>query len=264
MSARRSLAEGRDISLVERLRTIANQDRPVARRQSACQNRLLSLMSAEDFALLADVLEPVDLPLHARLATADQPIPYVYFLEEGVASFIAETPRGLRVEAGMIGREGFTVPALALDTDRIPHGIRMQVAGYGHRVPHARFRDAFGRSPSLLKLTLRFAQVMLVQTSYTALSNAVHEVEQRLARWLLMTHDRSCSDDLALTHNCMSIMLGVRRPSITAAMHLLEGEKLIQADRGCVTIRNRAALEALAGDSYGKPEAEYRRLIGPF
>ena len=236
----------------------------MSHQQWTSQNRLLSLMSADDFALLIGHLEPVDLPLHTRLAVADQPIPYVYFLEEGVASFIAETPHGLRIEAGMIGREGFSVPAMALDTDRIPHSSQMQVPGHGQRIRYATFAEAFGQSNSLLKLLLHFAQVMLVQTSYTALSNAVYQVDQRLARWLLMTHDRSYSDDLPITHDYMSIMLGVRRPSVTQALHILEGDKLVQSERGCVTIRDRAGLERLAGDAYGKPEAEYRRLIGPF
>ena len=236
----------------------------MSRQQSTSQNRLLALMSAEDFALLSEHLEPVDLPLHTRLAVADQPIPFVYFLEKGVASFIAETPHGLRIEAGMIGREGFTVPAMALDTDRIPHSSQMQVPGHGQRVRYATFAAAFGESNSLLKLLLRFAQVMLVQTSYTALSNAVYQVDQRLARWLLMMHDRSYSDDLPITHDYMSIMLGVRRPSVTQALHSLEGLKLVQSERGCVTVRDRAGLERLAGEAYGKPEAEYRRLIGPF
>ena len=236
----------------------------MSRQQSTFQNRLLSLMSAGDFALLVDHLEPVDLPLHTRLAIADQPIPYVYFLERGVASFIAETPHGLRIEAGMIGREGFTVPAMALDTNRIPHSSQMQMQGHGQRIGHADFADAFGCSTSLLKLMLRFAQVMLVQTSYTALSNAVHQIDQRLARWLLMMHDRSFSDDLTITHEYMSIMLGVRRPSVTQALHILEGSKLIVSERGCITIRDRTGLEQLAGEAYGKPEDEYRRLIGQF
>ncbi len=236
----------------------------MTRQRTIFQNRLLALMSADDRALLLDHLEPVELPLHTRLAEADKPIPYVYFLEDGIASFIAETPRGLRIEAGMIGREGFSVPAMALDTDRIPHSSQMQVPGHGHRMSYAAFGEAFGRSTSLLKLMLRFAQVMLVQTSYTALSNAVYEIEQRLARWLLMTHDRSDSDDLLITHDYVSIMLGVRRPSVTQALHVLEGHKLIQSERGCVTIRNRVALEEMAGEAYGKPEAEYRRLIGHF
>ena len=241
-----------------------SQTNPLTHQQSTPQNRLLSLLTPEDFALLADHLEPIDLPLHTRLAIADKPIPYVYFLERGVASFIAETPHGLRVEAGMIGREGFTCPAMALDTDRIPHSSQVQVPGHGHRVRYAVFADAFGRSPTMLKLLLRFAQVMLVQTSYTALSNAVHQVDQRLARWLLMIHDRSPSDDFPITHEYMSIMLGVRRPSVTQALHILEGEKLVRAERGTIMVRDRTGLERLAGDAYGKPEAEYHRLIGQF
>ena len=229
----------------------------MSRRQPIFQNRLLALMGHDDLALLTRHLEPVDLPLHACLVVPDQPISYVYFLEKGIASFIAKTPRGLRVEACMIGREGFTAPAMALDTDRIPHDGQMQVPGHGHRMTHMALSDAFGRSPSLRKLMLRFAQVMLVQ-------NAVYPVEQRLARWLLMTHDRSAGDDLPVTHDAMSIMLGVHRPSVTNAIHLLEDRKLVRSERGRVTILDRTALERLAGHAYGRPEAEYRRLIGAF
>ncbi len=236
----------------------------MSRQQPIFQNRLLALMGHDDLALLSGHLEPVDLPLHACLAVPDQPISYVYFLENGIASFIAKTPRGLRVEACMIGKEGFTAPAMALDTDRIPHDGQMQVPGHGYRMTHAAFGDAAGRSPSLLKLMLRFTQVMLVQTSYTALSNAVYPVEQRLARWLLMTHDRSAGDDLPVTHDAMSIMLGVHRPSVTNAIHLLEDRKVVRSERGRVTILDRTALERMAGDAYGKPEAEYQRLIGTF
>ena len=164
----------------------------------------------------------------------------------------------------MIGREGFTAPAMALDTDRIPHDGQMQVPGHGHRMTHTAFGDAFGRSPSLRKLMLRFAHVMLVQTSCTALSNAVHPVEQRLARWLLMTHDRSAGDDLPVTHDAMSIMLGIHRPSVTNAIHLLEDRNFVRSGRGRLTILDRTALERIAGDAYGRPEAEYQRLIGRF
>jgi CRP-like cAMP-binding protein len=110
---------------------------------------------------------------------------------------------------------------------------------------------------------LRFAQVQGVQTAFTALSNAVHPINERLARWLLMCHDRHDSDEIPLTHEFLSLMLAVRRPSVTTALHVLEGNRFIRAERGHVTIRNRTALEEFAGDGYGKPEAEYRRLIGP-
>lgn len=102
-----------------------------------------------------------------------------------------------------------------------------------------------------------------MQTSYTALSNAVHPVDERLARWLLMCHDRVDGDELALTHEFLSLMLAVRRPSVTTALHVLEGNRFITAERGYITIRDRRRLEEFAGDAYGRPEAEYKRLIGP-
>ena len=102
----------------------------------------------------------------------------------------------------------------------------------------------------------------MVQMTFSVLANAVHHVEERLARWLLMVHDRSDGDDLALTHAFMGVMLSVRRPSVTTALHVLEGNRFIRAERGYVTIRDRAALELFAGDAYGRPEEEYRRLLG--
>lgn len=101
------------------------------------------------------------------------------------------------------------------------------------------------------------------QTSHTALSNAKHTIEERLARWLLMGHDRIDGDEIGLTHEFLALMLAVRRPSVTTALHILEGMRLVRNTRGCVVIRDRAGLEALAADAYGIPEAEYERIIGP-
>jgi CRP-like cAMP-binding protein len=109
---------------------------------------------------------------------------------------------------------------------------------------------------------LRFAHAMTVQAHYTGLSNAVHPIDERLARWLLMCDDRTDGGKLELTHDFLSIMLAVRRPSVTTALHVLEGNGFIRSERGCIIIRNRRALEEFAGDAYGKPEAEYRRLMG--
>lgn len=95
------------------------------------------------------------------------------------------------------------------------------------------------------------------------MSNAVHPIDERLARWLLMCHDRTIGNEMALTHEFLSIMLAVRRPSVTTALHVLEGNGFIQAERGYITVRDRHGLEDFARDSYGRPDAEYRRLIGP-
>ena len=210
--------------------------------QRDCRNRLLSLMSEADFAALARDLEPIDLPLGMTIAEANRPIDHILFPEAGVASLIATTPAGVQVEAGLIGREGFTIPALALDTQQLPYGSLIQVPGHGFRIGRADFVRCLGESVSLLRLMLRFAQCLVIQTSYTALSNGAHELDVRLARWLLMIHDRSPSDDLPITHEYLSIMLAVRRPSVTNALHVLEGHGLIRAERGCILIRNRADL----------------------
>lgn len=109
----------------------------------------------------------------------------------------------------------------------------------------------------------RFAQALSVQVSFTALSNAVHSIDERLARWILLCDDRIASGELAMTHEYMAVMLAVRRPSVTTAIHVLEGNGLIRAERGLITVRNRAMLEEFAGDAYGTAEREYERLLGP-
>ena len=109
---------------------------------------------------------------------------------------------------------------------------------------------------------MRYAESTVIQMAHTALANGRHTLTQRLARWLLMSQDRLERDEIPLTHEFLSLMLGVRRPGVTEALHLLEGEHIVKAVRGSVTILDRAKLEAVASDSYGTPEAEYARLIG--
>ena len=231
--------------------------------QSAMSNRLLRRLSATDFALLDGSLEPVACPQAKLLAERGVPFPYIYFLERGIASVVVCSPEGQVTEGGLIGREGFVAPAIALGSDRVTTNIGMQVPGHGYQMERAAFVSAMHQSMTLRDTLLRFVQAMIVQTTYTALANAVHQVDERLTRWLLMCHDRSDGDDIALTHEFMSIMLSVRRPSVTNALHVLEGNGFIANDRGNITIRNRGAMEDFAGDTYGAPEAEYRRLLGP-
>ncbi len=205
----------------------------------------------------------MDCPQSLNLVEPNTSIRDVFFIEEGVASVVVSSPEGQVTEAGVIGCEGFVTPAVVLGSDRVPTSIGIQLAGSAHRIDRMTLLEALRRSASLRDVLVRFAQILMVQTTYTALTNAVHQIDERLARWLLMCHDCVSSDDLHLTHEFMSIMLSVRRPSVTNALHVLEGNGYIKADRGYVTIVNRAGLEEFAGDAYGQPEAEYRRLIGP-
>lgn len=232
-------------------------------KQDDCRNRLLALMSAQDFALIAPDLKFIDLPKGFVLAEPDKPITAVYFPEASIGSIIATSPDGLECEAEVIGRDGLIPLAVLLGADSSPHRMMVQVPDGGYHIERFAFMRAFDASATLRNLGLRFIQIMSLQTAFTALSNAVHPVDERLARWLLMCHDRCASDDIQLTHEFMSVMLAVRRPSVTTALHVLEGNGFIRSDRGYVTILNRKALEDFAGDAYGRPEAEYRRLIGP-
>ena len=117
-------------------------------------------------------------------------------------------------------------------------------------------------SESLRSLLFKFVQVFMVQTAHTAIANARASIDQRLARWLLMAHDRTRDDTLPLTHEFLSLMLGVRRAGVTEALQNLKRQKLIDTGRSQIIVRNRRGIEQMARSSYGVPEKEYRRLIG--
>ena len=116
-------------------------------------------------------------------------------------------------------------------------------------------------SATLQALLLKYAHVFAIQTAHTAISNARARLGERLARWLLMAHDRVKSDLLPLTHEFLALMLGVRRAGVTEALHLLEGKALIRPARGAITVLDRKGLERTAGTFYGVPETEFRRLV---
>ena len=234
-----------------------------ALEQSDCRNRLLALMPAEDFQRLVPSLEPIALGKGHVIVEADALIERVYFPESGVFSIVAASPEGHEIEAGLFGRDGLGPVSAVMGSDRSPHRVFVQVKDDAFHMPLSTLVKAMDESAPLRNLLLRFAQVMNTQTAFTALSNAVHPVDERLARWLLMCHDRHTGDEIPLTHEFLSLMLAVRRPSVTTSLHVLEGNGFIRNERRYITIRNRQALEEFAGDAYGKPEAEYRRLIGP-
>jgi CRP-like cAMP-binding protein len=136
------------------------------------------------------------------------------------------------------------------------------VAGSALRVRSEVVREAFDASATVRGVLLRYAQCLLVQVEQAALANGRYSIQERLARWLLMCQDRLDGDDLPLTHEFLALMLGVRRPGVTEAIHLLEGVQIVSARRGHVKVLDRARLEEVAGGCYGVPEREYERLLG--
>ena len=229
---------------------------------SLSSNTLLLSLSSPDFDLLAPHLEAVTLGLRKMLEKPDKRIENVYFPETGFASVVAIQRDGKEVEVGLIGREGMTGLPIVLGNHRSPHATYMQASGNGHSIPAAELRQAMQASVSLRDSLLKFVQAFGVQTTHTAICNARSKLDVRLARWLLMAQDRIQDDILPLTHEFLSLMLAVRRPGVTVALDTLRKRKLISYRRGEITIKDRKGMARVAGDAYGTPESEYRRLIG--
>lgn len=232
--------------------------------QSYVRNCLLSALSGDDYALLAPDLEAVTLDKGQVLIEKNVPFDYVHFFDRGVGSVMSSSPRTQRVETSLFGRDGMSGISLVMGTNQTPQTSIVQVEGDGYRIPTRVVEQAISRSRSLHRIFLLYVQSTVAQTSSTALSNVIQSIEERLARWLLMIHDRVDGDDLPLTHEFLSIMLGVRRPSVTTALHVLEGDHLISARRGLVTVLDRDGLVEFTDGVYGEAEAEYHRLLGPF
>lgn len=230
--------------------------------QGRFRNTLLRRLPEEGLQRFAARLECVDLPRSHQLSSPYQPMEHAYFFESGIASVVIRSPEGQRSEIGIIGRDGMCPVSAVLNVDADPFSINMQMQGQAYRLPIADLKAVLTEDREVQRLLARYTQALAVQQAYTALSNAVHHIDERLARWILMCHDRVDGSDINLTHEFMSIMLAVRRPSVTTALHLLEGKKLIYSERGVVSVRNRAGLEAFARDAYGECEKEYERLIG--
>jgi CRP-like cAMP-binding protein len=226
------------------------------------RNHLLSTLSQPDFGLVESHLTAVVLSLRLVLEEPNTPIEKVYFPDSGMTSVVTAHQREHPMEVGIIGRDGMSGIAVVMGNDRSPHSNFIQVAGHGQSMPADALRTAMRESPSLRDSFLHFAQAFMVQTAHTAVANGRGKLEERLARWLLMAHDRIDGDELTLTHEFLALMLGVHRPGVTVAIGLLEQKGLVSTERGMIVIEDRAGLKELAGGFYGVPEAESLRLTG--
>ena len=230
--------------------------------QPMARNNLLQTMLVGDYALLAPHLSRIALPVRFQLHRAHDKITKVYFPEDGIVSIVAISLDGKPCEVGLFGHEGMSETATVLGTDHSPHDAYVQATGVSSLIlDSARLDEAMARSPTLRLHLLKYVQAMLVQLS-SSIAAASQTTEQRLARWLLMCHDRVSGDTIRLTHEFVGMMLGVRRAGVTDAMITLGIEHLIIGKRGEIIITDRAGLETLAAGSYGLAEAEYERLLG--
>lgn len=195
------------------------------------------------------------------LTVTDIPTASAWFIESGLVSMVAESAEGREIEVGVIGREGVVDPSAILGADRAMFNCFAQVPGSALRMPAAELRRALEASTTLRALLTRYMLTLMVQIAHTALANATHTIEKRLARWLLMSDDRVDGHEVQMTHDFLAVMLGVRRAGVTEAVQSLVAMGLIEAGRGKIVIRDRVALAAYVRDLYGLPEATYQSLI---
>ena len=202
-------------------------------------NFLLDHLPEADLAALLPRFETIELPLRMELEAPGERVEHAYFLTRGIASRVAVAEAD-RLETGIIGREGMTGLPIFLGTGSSPQRVFVQAEGQGLRLTASELEEAVSEFPSLTGVLLKWTHICLVQATQTALVNARLTIEQRLARWLLMCQDRLDSRFISITHEFLSLMLGVQRPGVTLAMHTLEGMQMIRNDRGRVMIEDRA------------------------
>lgn len=226
------------------------------------QNRLLQALDPEAFNMLQPGMERVDLPVRTVLLESDQPNQHIFFLESGLASVVARTTDDEAIEVGHIGWEGLCGTHHLLRLETTPNRTFMQIDGTAIKVPVELVHRLIDQDIASRNMFLHYIHTCELQLAHSALANGRYNMAERLSRWLLMCHDRIRNDDMALTHEFLSLMLGVRRSGVTDHLHILEGMHAIKATRGRTHVRNRGKLEEIAGGCYGAPEREYDRLIG--
>lgn len=224
------------------------------------KNRILASLPKADIARLAPYLSPLTLKVGETLLAPGEGITHAYFLESGLASVVVAMADGSTVEASIIGNDGVVgIPAL-LGTRSMPSHTFIQIPGDGYCIRAQRLGEEFKRPCTLQKQINRFLQAHLVQTAQTAACNRLHEIGPRLARWLLMCHDRMESETFTITQESLGNMLGTPRTTLTLAAGQLQKADLIDYSRGRIHIKNRQGLEMAACECYMTIRQEFNRL----
>jgi CRP-like cAMP-binding protein len=223
-------------------------------------NRILDRLPRSELNTVRVHLSPVKLPVKLMLQEADQASDYAYFPETGIASMVSRLKNGTTVEVGLIGKEGVVGLPAAMGTQSVPFECYIQVPGFGYRMKSKRLKELFESCKILRKNLIIASQAQLVQMGQIAVCNRVHEIQERLARWLLSCHDRVPSDDVILTHEFLGTMLGAPRSTVSLAAGTLQRAGFIQYSRGHVLIKDRQALETMSCECYSIIRRETDRL----
>jgi CRP-like cAMP-binding protein len=214
------------------------------------QNKILRSLPSKEFSSVFPALELQELPTHVVLNEMSEPIEFAYFIESGLASVLNVMQDGKSVEVGLTGSEGFVGIPLLVGFNSSPSRVVMQIEGSGFKISAKDLATVLSTCPKLERSLLRFAQELAVQAAQVAACNRLHEVDERLARWLLMSQDRIGGDIIRLTQEFLAHMLGTRRASVTVAAGMLQKAGLIKYSRGEVIIVNRKELEDASCECY--------------
>ncbi|WP_210530871.1 Crp/Fnr family transcriptional regulator [Rubellimicrobium arenae] len=225
-------------------------------------NRILEALPPEERGILGPHLETVPLLYREDLYVANSRVEHVWFIHRGVASLVTEMPEGADLEFATVGSEGMIGLPVFLGADQMASKAFIQVPGEGARIRAEDFRSVIGRCPELTRRLLRYTLALMNQMAQNASCNRTHEVEERCARWLLMTQDRVGEPSFPLTQEFLAQMLGVRRPTVSVAAGMLAKAGLISYQRGQMLILDREGLLGATCECYGIITGEFDRLVG--
>lgn len=233
-----------------------------AASQRPVLNRLIMGLPSRERSRLLGHCEPVDLVFGEILCEPERPFRHVYFPLSGFISLVAKVRQHPPLEMGLIGSEGMLGATVALGINTVPLRGVVQGGGTALRMSAAPFRRELVASPGLARALDRYLYVLMAQLCQTAACTRFHELEARLARWLLMTHDRAHGDHFHLTHQLLGDMLGVRRSGVSTAAGALQARGLIRYSRGAIQILDRSGLETVSCECYAAVIEDYARLLG--
>ena len=225
------------------------------------KNFILNSLTEEEYQRLHPNLEPVQLALGDIIYRPDEPIKYVYFLDNSMISVVATTTDGQSAEVGVIGWEGMSGMDVLLGSDSTLNENIVQHSNSALRINTQAIREEFNRAGTLHNSLLSFTRLMMIQIGQTALCNRLHTIEERLARWLLLCRDRAETDKLQLTQEFLALMLGANRASVTLAAIALQSAGYIKYKRGHITITDGEGLEEFSCDCYKTVKREYDRFL---
>ena len=225
------------------------------------KNRILAALPAKEWEQIGPLCQPIELVNGRELIEGGEPFTHVYFPESGIISTVSVFESGEVAEIATTGREGMVSIAAILGADHALYRSIVQMPGSALMIDIQSFRRAQREFPAFKKALLAYSQAFLGQVMQSVACNGTHSVEERCARWLLMTQDRVGTGEFPITHQFLSQMLGVRRAGVSEVASLLQREGLIRYSRGRVTIEDREALEASACECYGIIRREFDRLL---